>query len=151
MKKGFTLIELLVVITIIGVVSSIILTNVSKARAKARDTRRISDIHQLKIALELYYSANNAYPPENGNGRLDALNVLVSNGYIPELPNDPLNAGSTPDWSWTNQNTYYYWGTGNVGTCGPYNYTLWYRMETKTNGNAPSCVGLDSNSFISNP
>jgi len=52
--RGFTLIELLVVISIIGLLSSIILASLSTARAKARDARRKTDVHQIVNALYLY-------------------------------------------------------------------------------------------------
>jgi len=50
--RGFTLIELLVVIAIIGVLASVILVSLSSAKKKAGDTRVISDINQLRVALE---------------------------------------------------------------------------------------------------
>jgi prepilin-type N-terminal cleavage/methylation domain-containing protein len=145
MKRGFTLIELLIVIAIIGVLSSIVMVNVNTARAKARDTQRISDMGQLRIALELYYDSNGTYPP--GNGSLGALSILVPT-YIAKLPNDPLNTGTMPYWDWVNQNTYYYWGpmVDNI-YCGTLSYMLWYRLETKSNGNAVPCVNLDNHSF----
>lgn len=61
-KNGFTLIELLVVIGIIGVLSSVVLSNINTARAKSRDTQRIGDIKQIHLALELFYSDNGKYP-----------------------------------------------------------------------------------------
>ena len=149
-QKGFTLIELLVVVAIIGLLSSVVLASLNTARSKARDARRLSDIKQLQIAIEMYYDSNGFYPGGVGNGQLSALNVLVPN-YISKVSNDPLNTGTTPDWNWINQNTYYYWQTGNVGTCGPYGYTLWYRLENNSNGNANACVRLDANSFTLNP
>jgi len=54
-SMGFTLIELLVVISIIGLLSSIVLTSVNSARAKARDARRLADLRQIQNALALYY------------------------------------------------------------------------------------------------
>lgn len=60
---GFTLIELLVVISIIGMLSSVILTSVNSARAKARDARRLVDIRQIANALELYASDHNGQYP----------------------------------------------------------------------------------------
>ena len=53
-QKGFTLIELLVVISIIGLLSSIVLSSLNTARAKARDARRKSDIHSIVTSLYLY-------------------------------------------------------------------------------------------------
>lgn len=60
--KGFTLIELLVVIAIIGLLSTLAVISLGNARAKARDSKRISDIKQLQTALELYYNDNSHYP-----------------------------------------------------------------------------------------
>jgi len=97
-SSGFTLVELLVVISIIGLLSSIVLTSVNSARAKARDARRAADIRQLQTALELYYDANGSYPPAppwtGGTG--DCWGTVTDNyipglapTYIPILPLDP--------------------------------------------------------------
>jgi prepilin-type N-terminal cleavage/methylation domain-containing protein len=59
--RGFTLIELLVVIAIIGILSGIVLTSISAARAKARNVIRKSDLHQYELAQEMYYTSNFRY------------------------------------------------------------------------------------------
>lgn len=89
-KKGFTLIELLVVIAIIGILAGIVLTSLDTARKKGRDARRIADINQLKLALELYYDTNSQYPTPA------LLPSLVSDGYISRIPTDPQSTASTP-------------------------------------------------------
>lgn len=60
-SKGFTLIELLVVIAIIGLLSSIVFASLNSARAKGRDTKRMSDLHNIRLALELYYNKYGTY------------------------------------------------------------------------------------------
>jgi len=83
-SRGFTLIELLVVIAIIGILSSVVLASLNSARTKARDTRRVSDMKQIQIALELYYDANSKYPTD--------LSQLVGSGSgasLSVLPIDP--------------------------------------------------------------
>ncbi len=60
--RGFTLIELLVVIAIIGILSSVVLASLNSARQKGRDSRRIADIKQLQLALELFYDSCGVYP-----------------------------------------------------------------------------------------
>ena len=79
---GFTLVELLVVIAIIGLLASIILVSLSSAKAKGRDARRISDLKQLQLALELYYDANSVFPA--------TLSALTGPGYIATIPTDPM-------------------------------------------------------------
>jgi prepilin-type N-terminal cleavage/methylation domain-containing protein len=61
--SGFTLIELLVVIAIVGILTAILLASLSSVRAKARDTARASELHQVTSALELYYVGHGQYPP----------------------------------------------------------------------------------------
>jgi len=85
--KGFTLIELLVVIAIIGILSSVVLASLNSARLKSRDARRISDIAQIKIALEVYFDANDsAYPTD--------LADLITPGYLPVVPTDPVTGSA---------------------------------------------------------
>ncbi len=73
---GFTLTELLVVVAIIGILSSVVLTSLSGTRERAKDGRRISDIKQIQLALELYYDINSSYPSGIYSGQLDGfLNV----------------------------------------------------------------------------
>ncbi|HEY4502424.1 MAG TPA: prepilin-type N-terminal cleavage/methylation domain-containing protein [Candidatus Paceibacterota bacterium] len=90
-KRGFTLIELLVVIAIIGILSSVVLASLNTAREKSRDARRISDIKQLQLALELYFDTNSEYPPAAvAADASTALADLVTDGYIASIPTDPV-------------------------------------------------------------
>jgi prepilin-type N-terminal cleavage/methylation domain-containing protein len=81
-NRGFTLIELLVVIAIIGILSSVVLASLNTARQKSRDARRISDIKQLQLALELYFDDNGIYPATIASSTL-------TSDYIPAVPEDP--------------------------------------------------------------
>jgi len=86
-KRGFTLIELLVVIAIIGILSSVVLASLNSARLKARDARRVADLKQIQIALELYYDANTKYPDD-----IYAAAAALEPTYISKVPKDPQTA-----------------------------------------------------------
>lgn len=119
-KNGFTLIELLVVISIIGLLSSIVLTSVNSARAKARDARRIADFKQIQTALEFFYDSQGRYPQSPGHAtwsghwayfsqclETGANCGFTASGFvptIPKVPQDPLRATSDP---FANGPTYY--------------------------------------------
>ena len=103
-SAGFTLIELLVVIAIIGLLASIVLVSLNSARAKARDVRRMSNLKQLQLVLEMYFDSNNAYPSTGGSywgvcvngGSRDTSGANayipgVTPDYISVLPVDPLD------------------------------------------------------------
>lgn len=114
-KKGFTLIELLVVIAIIGILSSVVLASLSTARQKSRDAKRISDVGQIQLALELFFDASQSYPsttPGAFTGQDAAVKQLasVTYGFLPKAPVPPPGAGLT----------YYYHGitiAGGVVDC----------------------------------
>ena len=55
-KKGFTLLELLITIGILGILSSatIFIINPTEIFKKSRDAQRISDLNNLKTAIDLY-------------------------------------------------------------------------------------------------
>ena len=89
-QKGFTLIELLVVIAIIGILSSVVLASLNSARTKARDAKRVSDLKQVQLALEMFYDDNSSYPVYTTYAAFVAADVMGS--YIPSLPTDPLAA-----------------------------------------------------------
>ena len=84
-ERGFTLIELLVVIAIIGILSSVVLASLNSARQKSRDARRIGDVKQLQLALELYYDSNNGYPSST---------AALAPDFIPVQPTDPQSGSA---------------------------------------------------------
>ena len=101
-NKAFTLIELLVVISIIGLLASIVLISLRGVRAKAKDARRLSDMSQIVLALEMYYDTYGQFPdnaqdgvcgdwddssadeaPADGNLFIDAL---IDEGLFAKVP-----------------------------------------------------------------
>lgn len=79
-KNGFSLIELIVVITIIAVITVAGVVNFTEANKKARDSRRMSDLEKIRIALELIRQAGTTYPV--------SVNSLVPT-YMQVIPKGP--------------------------------------------------------------
>jgi len=76
--RALTLIELLVVLAIIGILTSLLLPAMARAKAKAYNTVCVNNLRQLGIATRVY--------SEDNNNRLPSAEIL------PTLPIDPQNA-----------------------------------------------------------
>lgn len=160
-KKGFTLIELLVVISIISLLSSVVLASLSNARAGARDAKRVSDIRQMQIAIELYI-LDNGYAPGLGTGCDSLTNTNSSciadpvnnlsrwqyleselSSYISSLPSDPCGA-SCPGASVENWYSYEYLSPA---------YLRSQQVYWDCDGNCSSSYSLNANQLekTSNP
>ncbi len=91
------MVELLVVIAIIGVLATLLLLQLGGARAKARDTKRVSDVAQLRTAIEQYFDDNCGTYVGGNNcaGVVIASLYDASNPLGPYLgtamPTDPLD------------------------------------------------------------
>ncbi len=131
-KSGFTLIEVIVVAAIISLLVCVVLASTAVAGARARDTKRISDLHQIQNAIELYRTDTGLIPATGTGGSYRPINstcagwagvygfpsnVLVPK-YISKIPDDPRSLGApvAGDCSLVDSWWYYYgqgwWVTG---------------------------------------
>ncbi len=123
-KKGFTLVELLVVIAIIGILVTIVVIAINPLQLlnNARDSRRRSDLNQIKAGMQLYYNENKSYPTTVTSIPFGACwsSAAGCTGtiYMRQIPNDA--AGS-----------YVYNGAGTCGaTCTEYLVTADLNTQT---------------------
>lgn len=117
-EKGFTLIELMVTISIIGILAGTITVAVGRARAKARDTKRVADMQQIHLAMEQYFSVYRKYPWDNGvsndwNRHAVSFTALAQElkdkKFITSIPKDPLSDGTVE-----HSYMYYDYGAGSA-------------------------------------
>jgi len=101
LAKGFTLIELLVVIAIIGILAGMIMVNLSSARARARDAKRVADFRTIANALELYlYQGGGAFQYTSelpGWGAANSLTFTQKTNCTTALPYPGPGGGSGID------------------------------------------------------
>jgi len=92
-NKGFTLIELLMVVAIIGLLSVLVLLNMSDTKARSRDVRRVIDIRVFQQGLALYYNNHQYYPLFDGfiTGDDAMSSALINDELMSSVPIDPLN------------------------------------------------------------
>lgn len=141
------MIELLVVISIIGLLSSVVLSSLNTARVKARDAKRKSDLHQIQLALTLYYDAYGTYPPEKPQTSCGGSDSWASsNGncggqwlttdanfyqFMPSVPIDPVNIGTNAGWG-NNNNVYSYAGSLSAHISNYQDYELLTQLENSS-------------------
>jgi len=150
-RRGFTLIEVLIAVSIVAVLSVIGIVSFSSVNARSRDTKRISDLEQVRSALEMYRSDKGSYPAGTGSfSTLDSLNSTLVTTYLPTIPTDPKSTVASPI-------EYYY---SPVGASAPYySYCLCGEVEVPSIvKNDCTAIGVDTsgvsancNYFVRNP
>jgi prepilin-type N-terminal cleavage/methylation domain-containing protein len=91
--SAFTLVEILVVLGIISCLSALLFPTLAKAKARARQTSCISQLHQLGLAMMMYATDSGGLAP-----RLSALYPT----YLPDpavlvCPSDPVQGQHEPN------------------------------------------------------
>jgi len=140
-KSGFTLIELLVVIAIIGLLSTLSVIALNTARARARDAKRVADVKEIQIALEMYYNDQGAYPSTASGG---AALAVGSSTYLAIIPTPPTPLDFTTG-SCVGQPGYTYAATLSNST-----YTIQYCLGALTGG-TPAGAHTATPAGIANP
>lgn len=79
-KRGFTLIELLVVVAIIGILATVVLASLNKARNAAKGTVVTAEVRSLKQAFELYYLDHDEYPVIDSTAAFNYVTALCAGG-----------------------------------------------------------------------
>ncbi|MCM8529922.1 MAG: DUF1559 domain-containing protein, partial [Lentisphaeraceae bacterium] len=94
MEKKFTLIELLVVVAIIGILASLLLPSLSKARNASLRAVCASNEKQLGIALAVYHSSFDGFYPLHSDwgDMVGSVGSMSSYGGSNSKQDKPLNA-----------------------------------------------------------
>ncbi len=79
------------VIALLGVLATLILFSVRNISPNTRDSRRKQDLDQIRNALEIYYTDNEAYPPAITFGA--SLEDQSGKVYMQKIPIDPKPTG----------------------------------------------------------
>ena len=77
-SEGFTLVELLVVISIIGILASVLIPNLTGARNRAYKAQAIACAKAISTAEEMYFIDNQTYTATSSS--LDANALKPCNG-----------------------------------------------------------------------
>jgi type II secretory pathway pseudopilin PulG len=96
LNRGFTLLQLLFAIVIMGLFISVVITSLNPVRAKSRDSKRLSDLNQMKVALEFYREAVGHYPYSCSGTFPNNLSSFDSPTYQNNQVCDVLNGNPTP-------------------------------------------------------
>jgi prepilin-type N-terminal cleavage/methylation domain-containing protein/prepilin-type processing-associated H-X9-DG protein len=84
--EGFSLIEVLVVIAIIGLVVSMLLPALARARASERTVHCSTNLHQWGVALHLYTANANGLLPRRGQGVRPLTKIDRHDDWFNALP-----------------------------------------------------------------
>jgi general secretion pathway protein G len=80
--RGFTMIELLIVMTLVVILASIGMVQYRNSVTRAEEAALKENLFRLRDAMDQFYADKNKWPAD--------LAELVSEGYIREVPKDPM-------------------------------------------------------------
>ena len=80
--RGFTLIEVLIVITLVVILAAVGMPTYQNSVRRSREAVLKEDLWRMRDAIDQYYADKNKYP--------QSLQDLVSDGYLREVPKDPM-------------------------------------------------------------
>jgi general secretion pathway protein G len=86
-ELGFTLIELVVVLSLIVILATVGLAQYKNSVIYAKEAVLKDDLFKMREAIDQYYADKGKYP--------NALDALVSDGYLRKLPDDPITNSSS--------------------------------------------------------
>jgi len=81
-QNGFTLIELLIVIALISILATMGVVQYKNSVNSTKEAVLHTDLYRMRDAIDQYYADKNKYPA--------SLDVLVSDGYMRKIPEDPM-------------------------------------------------------------
>ena len=90
-RRPFPFAEALMVLSLIVLAGALFFTSAENARARARDSVRLSDLRSVQAALEIYGSEHGGYPKSPRGGWAGACAdyggyaITGTEGYIPDL------------------------------------------------------------------
>ena len=80
--RGFTLIEVMIVVTLVVILASVGMATYTNSVHRAREAVLKEDLFRMRDAIDQFYADRNQYP--------QGLEDLVSEGYLREIPKDPM-------------------------------------------------------------
>jgi general secretion pathway protein G len=88
-RRGFTFVELMVVVTIVVILVSAAIPQLTKSITRSKESVLRNNLFTLRTSIQHYSYDKGKAPP--------ALQDLVTDGYLRVIPTDPMNNYST-DW-----------------------------------------------------
>ncbi|HEU4967123.1 MAG TPA: prepilin-type N-terminal cleavage/methylation domain-containing protein [Candidatus Saccharimonadales bacterium] len=114
-QKGFTIVELLIVIIIIGILATLVIVTFTGIQAKARDSKRQTDLNAVDSHVEAFFAQYGFYPSLADLQSATFLSTFLK-GFDPAALTDPKGGALSATVGGTNYG-YVASGSDAAGTC----------------------------------